>query len=235
LFSISNNITRLFISFFGLTFRKFRTSLVPPKNQFAKIKIIQELTLPPAILFLFSPNSIPKSIMNSIFSTVRLSIYPINAIKDKRDLLLYHNNNLTMRWIPNGHKVWNENDIIKKLSINTTLYSKKLGIYKIVFNQTNQTIGEIVLFPYPDNENYVEIGYIICSLFWKSGLGTELVSGVIEYITINFQYTGIIAQLYSQNTASKKLCEKLGFNLLSEENIANNQQKLVYLKNISKL
>jgi RimJ/RimL family protein N-acetyltransferase len=155
--------------------------------------------------------------MNSIFSTVRLSIYPINAIKDKRDLLLYHNNNLTMRWIPNGHKVWNENDIIKKLSINTTLYSKKLGIYKIVFNQTNQTIGEIVLFPYPDNENYVEIGYIICSLFWKSGLGTELVSGVIEYITINFQYTGIIAQLYSQNTASKKLCEKLGFNLLSEE------------------
>lgn len=168
--------------------------------------------------------------MNIIFQTPRLSVQRVDIIHDKPQLLTYHNDSLTMQWIPNTDKKWREDELIKKFSINTSLYSQNLGIYKIALHHIKQIIGEVGLFPYEQNENYIEIGYIIHRNFWNYGLGTELVSSLIEYITANFNYTGIIAQLYAENTASKRLCEKLHFHGIAEEILPDNRKKLVYLK-----
>lgn len=158
--------------------------------------------------------------MNKVlFKTTRLIIEEVNLTTDITSLLAYHNDLATMQWIPNKKEQYTETDILKKFKGYDKIGNCQLGIYKIVFKSTNTTIGEIGLYSYENYNDTIEIGYIISKEYWNKGLGTELIEGVFEYLTITKTFTKVIAQLYNQNERSKALCLKMGFEIDKSDEI----------------
>lgn len=62
--------------------------------------------------------------MFTLFKTARLVIYSIELEADLPCLLLLHNHQTTMRWIPNNKLTWTVADLKKKYNMNQQAYEK---------------------------------------------------------------------------------------------------------------
>jgi RimJ/RimL family protein N-acetyltransferase len=60
-----------------------------------------------------------------------------------------------------------------------------------------------------------EIGYFIAEEYWRSGIATEAVKQLVDYIEKNFDVVRIYAEVFDYNKASMKVLEKNGFYLES--------------------
>jgi len=58
-----------------------------------------------------------------------------------------------------------------------------------------------------------EIGYFIGEEYWKTGIATEAVRQLVDYIEKNFDVVRIYAEVFEYNKASMKVLEKNGFYL----------------------
>lgn len=56
-----------------------------------------------------------------------------------------------------------------------------------------------------------EIGYMLNKLYWRQNIMTEVLVKVIDFAENNLNINTVEASIHSQNIASIKLCEKLGF------------------------
>jgi len=81
---------------------------------------------------------------------------------------------------------------------------------------TNQFIGMTYLTIYHDRENY-EISYQLNPEFWGKGYGVETVQKTIDYAFKELKIKRLYAETQKKNLKSIKLLEKLGFELLQEE------------------
>lgn len=173
--------------------------------------------------------------MPSLFETSRLLIHSIQLPTDINPLLAIHNHLPTMRWIPNTKTPWTEEDLVKKYSINLSLYPKRLGLYKILLKTQTEPIllGEVGLFPYQETTSDIEIGYILHEVYWKKGLATELLFALEQFIQQHLSYTTIRAQLFSSNLNSKNLLERCSYQYENTSQITDNLSKLMFTKNIS--
>ncbi|WP_121966295.1 GNAT family N-acetyltransferase [Myroides sp. N17-2] len=167
-----------------------------------------------------------------LFTTKNLKIERIVSEKDFDILLQIHNCKETMQWIPTNIKHWNSKQLVKKYQKNNEMYELNLGMYKISLETEKNTeiIGELLLQNYNHNTQAIEIGYLIHKKYWKQGFGTELLIGLEEFL--KDKEVELIAQLYEENTASRRLLEKLDFNLLTKDSIENKKYKLTYSKKL---
>lgn len=172
--------------------------------------------------------------MSILFKTERLSICPIHLPLDYGDLLALHNHPVTMQWIPNNKSPWTLADLEAKYQMNQTLYDKKIGLYKIIWEEAGIriTIGEIGLFPCGDAPTHIEVGYILHQTYWKRGFATELLCGVEQFAQQHLAYTHIRAQLFESNINSKKLLERCSFLHLASVSIDAANTKLIYSKSL---
>lgn len=162
-----------------------------------------------------------------LFKTPRLTIEKINLNEDITSLLSYHNDQETMQWIPNKMIKYQKADILNKFKGYHKIGNIELGIYKIVIESSNTIIGEIGFFPVEKYNDAIELGYIIRKEYWSKGLGSELVKGVIDYLSLIKDCNKVVAQLYIGNERSKRLCIKMEFNLINRDQI-----KSTYLKQL---
>ena len=58
-----------------------------------------------------------------------------------------------------------------------------------------------------------EIGYMILTLWWSQGIGTEAVSQICEIAFRELELQQIIGQVFPENVASARVLEKNGFQL----------------------
>lgn len=175
--------------------------------------------------------------MSILFKTQRLSICPIILKEDFVSLLVLHNHEATMRWIPNNKSIWTFADLEKKYQVNQTQYDQQLGIYKIVGQDQEGTytiMGEIGLFPCLDHPTHIEVGYILHETYCKKGFATELLRGLEQFIQQHLTYTHIRAQLFEANGNSKKLLERCSFSLIDAVPIDTINTKLIYSKAINR-
>lgn len=170
----------------------------------------------------------------TLFTTKNLKIERILTDDDLNKLLLIHNCEETMRWIPKSIINCNTEYLINKYAINDKLYSKSLGIYKISLktSKKNILIGEMLLLNFEDKADFIEIGYILFKDYWKKGLGTELVVGIETYMKQQETSITLIAQLYEENKASQALLEKLEYEKVRTEVLQSNKIKLTYHKKL---
>ena len=91
--------------------------------------------------------------------------------------------------------------------------------FAIYHKNDNKIIGSIGIEKYgPEEEpigfkNYIgrELGFVLSKEYWKSGLMSEAVFKIINYLFNTLNYDFLLAGYFSANLASKKLQEKCGF------------------------
>lgn len=81
--------------------------------------------------------------------------------------------------------------------------------------ETNELIGCCGLRPYSDGK--YEIGFHLRPEFWRQGYAVEAANTVIDYAFNVLNAAGLFAGHNPNNTASKKVLEKLGFSFIGNE------------------
>lgn len=86
-----------------------------------------------------------------------------------------------------------------------------LGYFK-VFIAGNVLIGDCKLVPYKHDPALLEIGYLLKSEYWGKGYGTRICQQMLSLADESFPANDVIGLIDPENTASKRLLEKFGFN-----------------------
>ena len=100
-----------------------------------------------------------------------------------------------------------------KAYIETTFSRGQLTDFIVVFEKKSQElIGYAGMFPYPfnNNKNEYDFGYILKQEAWGKGYATELSLGQIAKIKESFSNPSIVATAHPENSASKRVLEKVG-------------------------
>lgn len=101
--------------------------------------------------------------------------------------------------------------------------------FAICDKNTSKHIGNIKLDFYDPSAKVIELGILIGEKnYWGKGIGYEAGKLVIDYAFSNLDIRKIWAAVYSNNPASKRMFEKLGFKIegIQKEHICINGQYL---------
>ena len=86
-----------------------------------------------------------------------------------------------------------------------------LGLWATIYKQTNTFIGRCGLLPWNiDGQDEVEVAYMISKPYWGQGLGTEAARAILDYGFDNLQLPRLVCVIDEENTASKRVAEKIG-------------------------
>lgn len=100
---------------------------------------------------------------------------------------------------------------IKKSHYN--LKKKKAYIFGVVLKETDEVIGIVDLFKLDWKNKNAELGYWIGKKYWNKGLMTEAVKLTLGFGFEKLKLHRIYANLFENNTGSKKVLEKSGLSL----------------------
>jgi RimJ/RimL family protein N-acetyltransferase len=79
----------------------------------------------------------------------------------------------------------------------------------VKYNDLNSIIGFV--FISMENDHDAHIGYLLSEIFWRQGLASELLSGLIETAVKDLKWNKLIGGVDKNNIASSNLLVKLGF------------------------
>lgn len=88
---------------------------------------------------------------------------------------------------------------------------KKEGCYAWIVQYGEEVVGTIGAYDYEPDISSIEIGYSIFRSAWGNGFATEAVSEVIRFLFENKKINRVHAWCHSENIASSKVLEKVGF------------------------
>jgi RimJ/RimL family protein N-acetyltransferase len=89
----------------------------------------------------------------------------------------------------------------------------------ITINQ-DKVIGDMGVFSTQGNETG-EMAWYLDPKYWRMGFGTEAGSAIIDYMFFTLGFRKLTAPIDSKNIPSRRLAEKLGFNLEYIEHASN--------------
>ena len=94
----------------------------------------------------------------------------------------------------------------------------KLGTFVVALQSSGVLVGNAVIRHadyQPERE--IEIGYLVAKEFWGQGLATELVARVCDYVFQELKVQEVFAFTEEGNSASNRVLEKNGFQLVGRE------------------
>lgn len=87
----------------------------------------------------------------------------------------------------------------------------ELGLWATVLKSEHRLIGRCGLLPWHiDEQDEVEVAYLIDKQFWGQGLGTEAAMAVTAYGFEVLKLKRLVCLIDAENTASKHVAEKIG-------------------------
>jgi len=89
----------------------------------------------------------------------------------------------------------------------------KNSLYLAVRMTGTQTFVGIISITDHHDGVFKELSYQYLPEFWNSGIATETLGAILEYLKNNSEIIELIAETQSKNTRSCRLLEKLGFGL----------------------
>jgi len=141
------------------------------------------------------------------FTTERLTIRPFKST-DLQDVFAIYNDEDTCKFLL--HNKWTQEDrrerFNKKLANSALTKESKLSL-AVVYE--TKVVGDLSVW-YTDMKDTVEIGYGFSNEVAGKGLATEAVSSLVNKLFSEFNVHRIQANLDARNTASQKLCERIG-------------------------
>ncbi|MDH6357108.1 GNAT family N-acetyltransferase [Parabacteroides sp. PF5-9] len=141
--------------------------------------------------------------------TPRLFLREINE-DDLPHLLAIYTQKENMRYVSNGKYNWTLEELREKYNRINKEYCEQIGIFVVVLKENGTLIGEGGLFNSFDDNSILELGYIIDTVYWNQGFGSEICRGLIHYSFNRLKTRKVVARMYADNLASVRLCEKMG-------------------------
>ncbi|HFJ9404999.1 TPA: GNAT family N-acetyltransferase [Bacillus paranthracis] len=141
------------------------------------------------------------------FTTERLIIRPFKST-DLQDVFAIYNSDDTCKFLL--HNKWTHEDMQerfnKKLANNALT---KDSILSLAVIYKTKAVGDLSVW-YTNMKDTVEIGYSFSNEVTGRGLATEAVSRLVFKLFNECNVHRIQANLDARNTASQKLCERIG-------------------------
>ena len=162
----------------------------------------------------------------------RLNIRPIEQ-SDLVNIIPIHSDDLVNQYLP--YDTWKTDadaqawyDRIQTLSGN--IIEQQL-IIELLDN--SELIGTCLFMNHDKQNHTAEFGYVLGSQYWRQGYMHEAMSAFISYLANDLSLLSLQATIDTENIASIKLIEKLGFsaNKQSAEEIKENL--ISYTKNLT--
>ncbi|ACH67168.1 ferrichrome-binding protein [Aliivibrio fischeri MJ11] len=100
-------------------------------------------------------------------------------------------------------------DTLKEAEIWLKKMSNESQLFTVSAKNTNDIIGFLFLSG-SDNEE-VHLGYLLGDEYWHKGYGSELLSGLLDYLHQHPFIERLVGGVDKDNIASAKLLEKVGF------------------------
>lgn len=166
------------------------------------------------------------------FKEIESDKYLLRKIKysDSKDILEMYSDEDVMKF-NSGQKINYIEDIIKLIDIIYKGFRNKWFIrWGVIEKSTNEYLGDLALHHFDENENKVQIGYMLKKSYWNKGIMSEVAQLLIDYVNENTSIQTIEAHIYPQNIASIKLAEKLGFKFkeLLNDDKDQNKSRVIY-------
>lgn len=111
--------------------------------------------------------------------------------------------------------------------INRGILNKWFIRWAVIDKYTDEFIGTIAFHHFELDKNKVQIGYNLKKSYWRKGIMSDVLKLTIDYLQSNSLLEIIEASIDTENIASVKLVEKLGFELNNKEN-----NKLMFAKKL---
>lgn len=152
-----------------------------------------------------------------IIKTERLIIDDIKKEDKEQYFMLYTDEALNQWW---GYDY--REDLGKNPPTPEYFYSfmqalkEKKEEYSFAIRLDGQMIGELVLYNFDQDES-AEMGFRLKREYHGHGFAFESAFALKEYVFNTLKAKTIKCKCFKQNIASKKLIEKLGFSLISED------------------
>ncbi|PEI84404.1 GNAT family N-acetyltransferase [Bacillus toyonensis] len=140
-------------------------------------------------------------------TTERLIIRPFKGT-DLQDVFAIYNNDDTCKYLL--HNKWTHEDMQKRFDqklANNVLTTESILSLAVIYR--TKVVGDLSVW-YTDMKDTVEIGYSFSNEVAGRGLATEAVSSLVCKLFDEFNVHRIQANLDARNTASQKLCERIG-------------------------
>ncbi|MDD3052092.1 MAG: GNAT family protein [Candidatus Cloacimonetes bacterium] len=90
---------------------------------------------------------------------------------------------------------------------------KHVFVWRITLKTDNSDIGRINIASIARYSSRVDIGYVLLPEYWGQGIMMEAAQRIIDYLFKTINIHKICATTNNENTRSKKLLEKLNFQL----------------------
>jgi RimJ/RimL family protein N-acetyltransferase len=165
--------------------------------------------------------------MTTILETPRLTIRPWKH-DDAGRLFEICSDEEVMKYIGNGkaYKTLSEAEKILEWAVD---YQKANGFcrWAVLEKYSGEIIGSCG-FAHPYGTEEIELGYLFARDQWSRGFATEAARQCMLFGFKNLGFREIIAITDLENTASRKVLEKIGFRERGVE-IFENEEALVYL------
>jgi RimJ/RimL family protein N-acetyltransferase len=90
--------------------------------------------------------------------------------------------------------------------------TEHIGVFCVENIESKDKIGVAYIKDYKEH-NQFEIGFRLRSSHWNKGYAKELTHGFIRYAENKLEANEIVAEVFTENTRSRNVFEKLGFEL----------------------
>ncbi|HDR7951178.1 TPA: GNAT family N-acetyltransferase [Bacillus toyonensis] len=140
-------------------------------------------------------------------TTERLIIRPFKGT-DLQDVFAIYNKDDTCKYLL--HNKWTHEDMQKRFDqklANNVLTTESILSLAVIYR--TKVVGDLSVW-YTDMKDTVEVGYSFSNEVAGRGLATEAVSSLVFKLFDEFNVHRIQANLDARNTASQKLCERIG-------------------------
>lgn len=140
-------------------------------------------------------------------TTERLIIRPFKGT-DLQDVFAIYNNDDTCKYLL--HNKWTHEDMQKRFDqklANNVLTTESILSLAVIYR--TKVVGDLSVW-YTDMKDTVEIGYSFSNEVAGRGLATEAVCSLVFKLFDEFNVHRIQANPDARNTASQKLCERIG-------------------------
>ncbi|MCF7801893.1 MAG: GNAT family N-acetyltransferase [Candidatus Marinimicrobia bacterium] len=88
------------------------------------------------------------------------------------------------------------------------------SVWATELKSTGELIGRSGLLDWTLNEEqHVEVAYLLAGSFWRQGLGTEIARTIRDYAFRHLDVDHLISLMYPDNTGSVRVAEKNGMSL----------------------
>lgn len=173
-----------------------------------------------------------KFIMHLYFKTERLIVrqYTLNDIDELFGIM---SDSRVYTYTKDKNNPWDKQrtEEYVKFMINKDFKTLDCFHGAVIEKNTNQLIGLCGLNPYKENEP--EIEFKLGVPYWGKGYATELGKQIIKSSFAAADIKGIYGMAQPENTASRKVLEKIGMKYLGNREFRGHEDSFYYIANMN--